>query len=56
MLSTAKEQSLTAPIITFLTDFGLSDGYVASAKGIILGICPEATLVDISHLIGAQQV
>jgi S-adenosylmethionine hydrolase len=37
------------PIITLLTDFGLADHYVAAMKGVILGICPEARLVDISH-------
>ena len=36
-------------IIALLTDFGLTDHYVGAMKGVILGICPEATLVDISH-------
>jgi S-adenosylmethionine hydrolase len=40
-------------IITLLTDFGLADHYVAAMKGVILGICPEARLVDISHEIKA---
>jgi S-adenosylmethionine hydrolase len=37
------------PIITLLTDFGTSDHYVGAMKGVILGICPQAQLVDISH-------
>jgi len=37
------------PLITLLTDFGLSDHYVASMKGVILTCCPNARLVDISH-------
>jgi hypothetical protein len=37
------------PIIALLTDFGDRDGYVGSLKGVILGICPEARLVDITH-------
>jgi len=37
------------PIITLLTDFGLADHYVAAMKGVILSICPNAELVDISH-------
>src|ERR1700757_3441803 len=37
------------PIITLMTDFGLADHYVAAMKGVILGICPQAELVDISH-------
>ena len=37
------------PIITLLTDFGTADHYVAAMKGVILGICPDARLIDISH-------
>lgn len=37
------------PVITLLTDFGSSDHYVGAMKGILLGICPGAQLVDISH-------
>src|SRR5580704_2203191 len=37
------------PLITLLTDFGMADHYVASMKGVILGICPDANLIDISH-------
>lgn len=37
------------PIITLTTDFGTSDHYVGALKGVILGICPEAQIVDISH-------
>ena len=47
---------MTAPIITLLSDFGLEDTYVASMKGVILGICPEARLVDVSHLVPPQDV
>jgi len=37
------------PVITLTTDFGLSDHYAGTMKGVILGICPEAQIVDISH-------
>lgn len=40
---------MTRPLITLLTDFGLKDSYVAEMKGVILGICPSADIVDISH-------
>lgn len=43
-------------IITLMTDFGLEDGYVASMKGVILGIFPAAVLVDVSHLVPPQDV
>ena len=40
------------PIITLLTDFGVSDSYVAQMKGMILGINPNVCLVDVTHAIG----
>jgi S-adenosylmethionine hydrolase len=43
-------------IITITTDFGLTDGYVAAMKGVILGINPEAKLVDICHNIKPQNI
>ena len=43
-------------IITIMTDFGLRDGYVGEMKGVILGIAPQARIVDITHLIGPQNV
>ncbi len=44
------------PIITLLTDFGDQDGYVAAMKGVILGIAPDVTLVDITHAIMPQAI
>jgi S-adenosyl-L-methionine hydrolase (adenosine-forming) len=41
-------------IITLTTDFGLTDSYVGSMKGVILSIAPDARLVDITHAIGPQ--
>jgi S-adenosylmethionine hydrolase len=40
---------MTRPILTLTTDFGLTDHYVGAMKGVILGICPAAQIVDISH-------
>lgn len=37
------------PIITLLSDFGANDPYVAEMKGVILSICPDAVLIDVSH-------
>ena len=45
-----------APIVTLTTDFGGGDYYVGAMKGVILGIAPEAQLVDISHQIPPQDV
>ncbi|MBI2822750.1 MAG: SAM-dependent chlorinase/fluorinase [Acidobacteria bacterium] len=43
-------------VITLTTDFGLADGYVGTMKGVILGINPRATIVDLSHEIPPQDV
>ena len=40
---------MTRPILTLTTDFGLIDHFVGTMKGVILGICPQAQIVDISH-------
>lgn len=37
------------PIVTLTTDFGLADHFVGTMKGVILGICPQAQIVDLSH-------
>lgn len=37
------------PIIALLTDFGTRDHYSGVMKGVILGICPDVTLVDVTH-------
>lgn len=47
---------MTNPIISLTTDFGLRDGFVGVMKGVMLGICPDAQLVDISHQIDPQNV
>jgi hypothetical protein len=45
---------MSRPIITLITDFGQSDSYVGAMKGVILDICPQAALVDISHQVRPQ--
>jgi S-adenosylmethionine hydrolase len=44
------------PLITLTTDFGTADGYVGAMKGVILGIAPDACLVDLSHAVAPQSV
>ncbi len=44
------------PIITLTTDFGWRDHYVGAVKGVILGICRNASIVDLSHHVPAQDV
>ncbi len=44
------------PIITLTTDFGLSDHFVGTVKGVILDIAPEVEIVDICHSVQAFDV
>lgn len=44
------------PIITLTTDLGTRDHYVAALKGTLIGACPEASLVDITHEILPQNI
>ena len=39
-----------------MTDFGNQDAYVASMKGVILGIFSDAKIVDLTHEIAPQNV
>jgi S-adenosylmethionine hydrolase len=48
--------NFNVPIVTFTTDFGARDGYAGAMKGVVLSIAPEATLVDITHGVPAQDV
>jgi hypothetical protein len=47
---------MARPVIALLTDFGTRDHYAGAMKGVALGICPDATLVDISHDLPAHDV
>jgi S-adenosylmethionine hydrolase len=44
------------PIISLLTDFGIRDGFIGVMKGVILGICPNAQIVDLTHTLNPQDV
>jgi hypothetical protein len=37
------------PLITLTTDFGLTDAYVGTMKGVIARLCPSARVIDITH-------
>lgn len=47
---------MARPIVALLSDFGTRDHYAGTMKGVVLGVCPEATLVDIGHDIPAHDV
>jgi S-adenosyl-L-methionine hydrolase (adenosine-forming) len=52
----AGRSETTGAIVTLLSDFGERDGFVGIVKGIVLGICPTATIVDLSHDVPPQDV
>lgn len=47
---------MRSPLITLTTDFGHRDPFVGVMKGVVLSICPEARLVDLTHEIPPQGV
>jgi len=44
------------PVIALLTDFGEDDFFVASLKGVIVSINPEARVIDITHRIPSYEI
>lgn len=47
---------MARPIVGLLSDFGTKDHYAGTMKAVVLGICPDATLVDISHDVPAHDL
>src|SRR5436309_8040773 len=43
-------------IISLITDFGTKDWFVGTMKGVILGINPRASVVDITHEIAPGDI
>jgi S-adenosyl-L-methionine hydrolase (adenosine-forming) len=43
-------------VITFLSDFGLTDDFVGTCHGVMKRIAPEVQIIDITHGIPPQQV
>ena len=43
-------------IATLLTDFGLRDPYVATMKGVIVALCPDVHIVDITHAVAPHDI
>ena len=42
--------------LTFLTDYGLEDGFTAACHGVAAQIAPQIPVVDITHLIPGGDV
>jgi S-adenosylmethionine hydrolase len=47
---------MAEPFITLTTDFGTASPYVASMKGVMLALNPQARIIDLSHHIPPQDV
>jgi S-adenosylmethionine hydrolase len=43
-------------LVTLTTDFGIGDGTVGMMKGVILGINPDASIVDLTHNLPPQAI
>ena len=53
---TVQPSSILHPLVTLITDFGLTDEYAGVLKGVILSYNPEIHIIDISHLIPPQNI
>ncbi|MEX2193762.1 MAG: SAM-dependent chlorinase/fluorinase [Thermoleophilaceae bacterium] len=47
---------MSRPVVTLLTDYGHEDDFVGVCHGVILGICPGAAVVDVTHGIPRHSV
>ncbi len=54
--TTKKTRGAGNRVIAFLTDFGHKDHYVGTVKGVILGLNPRATVVDLAHDVTAHNI
>jgi S-adenosylmethionine hydrolase len=44
------------PLVALLSDFGTHDHYAGTMKAVVVSVCPDATLIDITHDIPAHDV
>jgi hypothetical protein len=42
--------------ISFTTDYGLRDGFVAACHGVLARLAPDVRVIDVTHLVPPQQV
>jgi len=54
--SAAAQNSAARPTIVFMTDFGTANDAVAICKAVIVGIAPDARLLDITHQVTPFQI
>ncbi len=49
--SAGRLAAVRAECISFLTDYGLDDGFVAACKGVLLARAPGVPVLDVTHLV-----
>jgi S-adenosyl-L-methionine hydrolase (adenosine-forming) len=47
---------VTSRWVSFTTDYGTADGFVAAVKGVLAGIAPDARVIDVTHQVPPQDV
>src|SRR5262245_47531570 len=47
---------MARPVVAILSDFGTRDHYAGTMKAVVLGVCPDAAIVDIGHEIPPHDV
>jgi S-adenosylmethionine hydrolase len=52
----SQKKSATRPTIVFMTDFGVANDAVAICKAVMIGIAPDARIMDITHLVTPYQI
>jgi S-adenosylmethionine hydrolase len=50
------KKTTTRPTIVFMTDFGVANDAVAICKAVMIGIAPDARIMDITHLVTPYQI
>jgi S-adenosylmethionine hydrolase len=46
----------SAPVVTFLSDYGLADEFVGVCKSVMLSLVPDLRIVDLTHEVPAHDV
>jgi S-adenosyl-L-methionine hydrolase (adenosine-forming) len=47
---------MTPPVVTLLTDYGAGSEFPGICRGVIARVCPEATVIDVSHGIARHDI
>jgi len=56
IVNTGDNGAVRSPCVSFTTDYGLADGFVAACHGVIATICPSARIIDVTHQVAPQHV